>query len=47
MKVLVGGRPLTSDFANEIGADGYAEDAIKAVNIARTAITKKHEEDKR
>jgi 5-methyltetrahydrofolate--homocysteine methyltransferase len=34
-KVLVGGRPITSDFAKEIGADGYAADAIEAMNVAR------------
>lgn len=34
-KILVGGRPITSDFAREIGADGYAEDAIQAVDLAR------------
>ncbi|MBW2072948.1 MAG: corrinoid protein [Deltaproteobacteria bacterium] len=34
VKVLVGGAPVTQSFAAEIGADGYAEDAISAVNIA-------------
>jgi len=34
VKVLVGGAPVTENFAKEIGADGYAEDAISAVNIA-------------
>jgi len=31
LKVIVGGRPITRKFAEEIGADGYAEDAIDAV----------------
>lgn len=31
LKVIVGGRPITKKFAEEIGADGYAEDAIDAV----------------
>ncbi|MFC1936143.1 B12-binding domain-containing protein [Chloroflexota bacterium] len=34
VKVLVGGAPVTNNFAQEIGADGYAEDAISAVDIA-------------
>jgi corrinoid protein of di/trimethylamine methyltransferase len=34
VKVLVGGAPVTERFAQEIGADGYAEDAISAVDIA-------------
>ncbi len=32
VKILVGGAPVTPEFANEIGADGYAEDAPGAVN---------------
>ena len=34
IKVMVGGAPVTASFATEIGADGYAEDAISAVNLA-------------
>jgi corrinoid protein of di/trimethylamine methyltransferase len=34
VKVLIGGAPVTESFAREIGADGYAEDAISAVNVA-------------
>jgi corrinoid protein of di/trimethylamine methyltransferase len=34
VKVMVGGAPVTESFAKEIGADGYAEDAISAVDIA-------------
>jgi corrinoid protein of di/trimethylamine methyltransferase len=35
VKVMVGGAPVTSGWAKEIGADGYAEDAIRAVQLAR------------
>jgi len=35
VRVLVGGAPVTSEFANEIGADAYAENAGVAVTIAR------------
>jgi 5-methyltetrahydrofolate--homocysteine methyltransferase len=40
VKVLVGGRPITSEFSKEIGADGYGPDAIEAVNVARGTINK-------
>jgi 5-methyltetrahydrofolate--homocysteine methyltransferase len=35
VKVLVGGAPITQDFAEEIGADGYSESANGAVRLAR------------
>jgi corrinoid protein of di/trimethylamine methyltransferase len=35
VKVLVGGAPVTQSWADEIGADGYAEDAISAVALAK------------
>ena len=38
VKVMIGGAPVTQDFANEIGADGYADDAIAAVAVARKLI---------
>jgi 5-methyltetrahydrofolate--homocysteine methyltransferase len=37
-KVIVGGAPVTEEFAREIGADGYAPDAGSAVEIAQAAI---------
>jgi 5-methyltetrahydrofolate--homocysteine methyltransferase len=38
VKVIVGGAPVTQDFADRIGADGYASDAASAVEAARKAI---------
>lgn len=35
VKIMVGGAPVTQDFADSIGADGYARDAATAVDIAR------------
>ncbi len=35
VKVIVGGAPLTEDYAQQIGADGYAPDASRAVALAR------------
>jgi 5-methyltetrahydrofolate--homocysteine methyltransferase len=34
VKVMIGGAPVTEGFAEEIGADGYAEDAISSVDLA-------------
>ena len=34
VKVLVGGAPVTQDFCDEIGADGYSQDAASAVDLA-------------
>ncbi|MFP4379990.1 MAG: corrinoid protein [Candidatus Sumerlaeia bacterium] len=34
-KVMVGGAPVTDSFAKEIGADGYAPDASRAVDVAK------------
>ena len=34
VKVMVGGAPVTDNYCKEIGADGYAEDAISAIDIA-------------
>jgi corrinoid protein of di/trimethylamine methyltransferase len=34
VKVLVGGAPVTREWAKEIGADGFAEDALGAVKVA-------------
>lgn len=31
VKVIVGGRPISREFAEEIRADGYAEDSVKAI----------------
>ena len=38
VKVMVGGAPVTQGWADQIGADGYAEDAISAVDLAYRLI---------
>jgi 5-methyltetrahydrofolate--homocysteine methyltransferase len=38
VKILVGGAPVTEDFAKKIGADGFASDAGKAVTLAKSLI---------
>lgn len=35
VKVMIGGAPVSAHWAQEIGADGYAEDAVGAVALAR------------
>ncbi|RLF18691.1 MAG: cobalamin-binding protein [Thermoprotei archaeon] len=41
VKVIVGGAPVTEEFAREIGADAYAEDAVKAVEVCKRLIEEK------
>ncbi len=40
VKVMIGGAPLTADYAAQIGADGYAPDAATAVEVARRLLGK-------
>jgi len=36
VKVMVGGAPLTQEFADDMGADGYGKDAISCVDLAKS-----------
>ena len=36
--VMVGGAPLTEEFASEVGADGFAPDALRAITLAKDLI---------
>ena len=38
VKIVIGGAPVTEDFAVEIGADGYAPDASSAVRLVKDLI---------
>ncbi|WP_148275926.1 corrinoid protein [Thermacetogenium phaeum] len=38
VKVMIGGAPINQTWADQIGADGYAEDATTAVKLARRLI---------
>jgi 5-methyltetrahydrofolate--homocysteine methyltransferase len=38
VRVMVGGAPVTDAFAKEIGADGYAPDASRAVTLAKSLL---------
>ena len=39
VKVMIGGAPVTEDFARNIGADAYASDASRAVAVAKSLIS--------
>ncbi len=41
VKVMVGGAPVTQSWADEVGADGFAEDAMSAVTLARRLVAQK------
>ena len=36
VKIVVGGAPVTAEFAQQIGADGYADDASQAVALVKS-----------
>ena len=38
VKVLVGGAPVSAEWAESIGADGYAEDAVGAIELAKQLL---------
>jgi 5-methyltetrahydrofolate--homocysteine methyltransferase len=39
IKVMIGGAPITQDYANEIGADGFAPDASSATRKAKQLLS--------
>ena len=44
VKIMVGGAPVTRRWADEIGADGYAKDAMSAVALAQDLMQQKQRE---
>ncbi|MCU0488287.1 MAG: corrinoid protein [Anaerolineales bacterium] len=38
VKIIIGGAPVTQEFANQIGADGYSADASRAVSLAQSLL---------
>ncbi len=42
VKVMIGGAPITQAYADQIGADGYSEDASRAVAKAKALLAPKH-----
>jgi corrinoid protein of di/trimethylamine methyltransferase len=39
VKVMVGGAPVTEEWAESIGADGYAEDVVSAIDLAKYLLS--------
>ena len=40
VKVMVGGAPVSQGYADEIGADGYSDNANSAVTVAKQLLGK-------
>jgi 5-methyltetrahydrofolate--homocysteine methyltransferase len=38
VKVLIGGAPITQRYADEIGADGFSDNAVGAVTVAKKIL---------
>ena len=38
VKIMVGGAPVTQEFADEMGADGYGKDAMECVALAKRLV---------
>jgi 5-methyltetrahydrofolate--homocysteine methyltransferase len=38
VKIIIGGAPVTADYAKQIGADGYAPDASQAATLAKSLV---------
>ncbi|MHC4657421.1 MAG: cobalamin-dependent protein [Planctomycetota bacterium] len=39
VKIMIGGAPVTQDYADKIGADGFAADAASAVDLAKSLLS--------
>ncbi len=42
IKTIIGGAPVTAEFAQKIGADGYAPDAASAVQVVKELVSLKN-----
>jgi methanogenic corrinoid protein MtbC1 len=38
VKIMIGGAPVTANFSERIGADGYSDNANGAVKLARELV---------
>ena len=39
VKIIIGGAPVTNEYAEKIGADGFAPDASQAASLAKTLVS--------
>jgi len=44
--VMVGGAPVTENFAREVGADAYGRDAAVSVEIAKRYMKRKNQKER-
>ena len=44
VKIMVGGAPVTQEFADDMGADGYGKDALDCVELAKRLLIEMKEE---
>ncbi len=44
VKVIIGGAPVTEEFASNVGADGFAPDASRAATLAKSLLQPKEED---
>ena len=44
VKIMVGGAPVTQEFADDMGADGYGKDAVACVDLAKRLLEEREEE---
>ena len=45
VKIMVGGAPVTQEFADDMGADGYGKDALECVALAKRFVEEEDEEE--
>ena len=44
VKIMVGGAPVTQEFADDMGADGYGKDAMACVELAKRLLEERRVE---
>ncbi len=44
VKIMVGGAPVTQEFADDMGADGYGKDAVACVELAKRLVEERKAE---
>jgi 5-methyltetrahydrofolate--homocysteine methyltransferase len=44
VKIMVGGAPVTQEFADDMGADGYGKDALACVELAKSLVAERKAE---
>ena len=38
VQIMVGGAPVTQEFADDMGADAYGDNAVEAVDVAKQLV---------